>query len=150
MFGGTQGGKTGILASYALIGRDDSFDLIRGGEGNDVYNGKGSCDALDDSSLTSNDRYLVTVVEFCNVGISSLLIQDDGGDSDVLDLSRFYASTDFVFDDGFTNLIMDGPGVNNIDVLNFFTPNGGPTDSIETFKFSDKTLSAEQIRAMIT
>jgi CSLREA domain-containing protein len=139
----------GTSARDALIGRDGSFDHIQGGEGGDTYNGKGSCDALDDSSLTSSDRYVVTVVDFCNVGISSLSIQDDGGDSDVLDLSRFYASTDFVFEIGFTNLIMDGAGVNNIDVLNFFTPSGGPTDSIDTFKFSDKTLTAQQVRAII-
>jgi parallel beta-helix repeat protein len=148
----TEGSSTecvGTSARDALIGRDDSFDHIQGGEGNDVYNSKGSCDALQDGSLTSTDKYVVSVEEFCNVGISSLSIQDDGGDSDVLDLSRFYASTDFVFDIGFTNLIMDGPGVNNIDVLNFFTPSGGPTNSINVFKFSDKTLTAQQVRAMI-
>jgi CSLREA domain-containing protein len=140
----------GTSARDALIGRDGSFDHIQGGEGQDVYNGKGSCDSWDDSSLTSSDRYVVTVVDFCNVGISSLSIQDDGGDSDVLDLSRFYASTDFVFEIGFTNLHMDEPQtVNDIDVLNFFTPSGGPTNSINTFKFSDRTLTAKQVRAMI-
>ena len=139
----------GTNARDALIGRDGAFDHIQGEEGNDAYNGKGSCDSLDDSSVTSTDRYVVTVVDFCNVGISSLSIQDDGGNSDVLDLSRFYASTDFVYEIGFTNLIMDGPGVNNIDVLDFFTPSGAPTDSIDTFKFSDKTLTAQQVRAII-
>jgi CSLREA domain-containing protein len=147
--GGSSHECVGTIFRDALIGRDADFDHIQGGEGNDVYNGKGSCDVLDDSSLTSRDRYLITVKNFCNVGISSLSIQDDGGKKDTLDLSRFYASTDFVFDIGFTNLIMDGPGVNNIDVLNFFTPSEGPTDSIEVFKFSDKTLTAKQVRAMI-
>lgn len=133
----------------ALIGRDASFDFIQGEGGSDAYNGKGSCDSLYDSSPTSTDRYMVTVLDFCNVGISSLSIRDDGGSEDTLDLSRFYASTDFVFDVGFTNLIMDGPGVNNIDVLNFFTPDGGPTDSVNVFKFSDRTLTAKQVREMV-
>jgi CSLREA domain-containing protein len=140
----------GTNARDALVGRDDNFDLIRGAEGDDVYNGKGSCDALNDASLTSTDRYLVTVVEFCNVGISSLSIQDDGGSEDVLDLSRFYASTDFQFSQGYTNLHMDGPGVNDIDVLNFFTPSSGATNSVNVFKFSDKTLTAKQVRGMIS
>jgi hypothetical protein len=147
--GGSSTECVGTGTADALVGRDDSFDHIQGGAGSDVYNGKGSCDSLDDESLTSNDRYIVTVLDFCNVGISSLSVQDDGGDSDVLDLSRFYASTDFVFDIGYTNLIMDGPGVNNIDVLDFFTPDGKPINSIDTFKFSDKTLTAQQVRAMV-
>lgn len=139
----------GTNARDALVGRDDNFDLIRGAEGDDVYNGKGSCDALHDASTTSTDRYVVTVVEFCNVGISSLSIRDDGGSEDVLDLSRFYASTDFEFSRGFTSLNMDGPGVNNIEVLSFFTPTSGATNSVNVFKFSDKTLTAKQIRGMV-
>jgi hypothetical protein len=139
----------GTNARDALVGRDGAFDHIQGTEGDDAYNGKGSCDALDDSSRTSTDRYLVTVEQFCNVGISSLSIQDDGGSEDLLDLSRFYASTDFQFSQGFTNLHMDGPGVNDVDVLNFFTPTSGATNSVNLFKFSDKTLTAQQIRGMI-
>ena len=147
--GGSSTECVGTSAKDALIGRDGDFDHIQGGEGNDIYNGKGSCDSLDDGSLTSSDRYLVTVKDFCNVGISSLSIQDSGGSSDTLDLSRFYKSTDFDFSIGFTNLHMDGPGVNDIDILNFFTPQAGSTDSIEVFKFSDKTLTAQQVRDMI-
>src|SRR5215210_9368094 len=127
----------GTIFRDAFIGRN-TYDNIKGGEGNDVYNGKGGCDALDDASLTSSDRYVVSVKDFCNNGVSFLSIQDDGGNSDTLDLSRFYASTDFVFEIGFTNLHMDErQTVNDVDVLNFFTPNGGTTDSIEVFKFSD-------------
>ena len=139
----------GTSASDALIGRDGTYDNIRGGEGNDTYNGKGGCDALHDASLTSTDRYLVYVLEFCNVGISFLSIQDDGGSEDVLDLSRFYASSDFVFSQNYTTLYMDGPGVNDIGILNFFTPDGGATNSVNVFKFSDKTLTAQQVREMV-
>ncbi len=147
--GGSSYECVGTDASDALIGRDGTYDYIRDRKGNDIYRGKGGCDALEDASPTSSDRYLVSVKEFCNVGISSLSIQDNGGSSDILDLSRFYKSSDFEFSIGYTNLHMDGPGVNDIDVLNFFTPDGGPTDSIEIFKFSDKTLNAQQVRGMI-
>ena len=138
----------GTIFRDALIGRN-IYDNIKGGEDNDTYNGKGGCDALDDASSTSSDRYLISVKNFCNVGISFLSIQDDGGNSDTLDLSRFYKSTDFVFSQNYTTLYMDGPGVNDIGILDFFTPDAGPTDSIESFKFSDKALTAQQVRDMI-
>jgi len=147
--GGSSTECVGTSARDALIGRDGTYDNIKGGEANDTYNGKGGCDALEDASLTSSDRYLVSVKDFCNVGISSLSIQDNGGNSDTLDLSSFYKSTDFQFSKGFTNLHMDGPGVNDIDILNFFTTDSSVTDSIESFKFSDKTLTAQQVKGMI-
>lgn len=147
--GGSSTECVGTSAPDTLIGRDEEFDHIQGGEGDDTYNGKGSCDSLDDSSLTSNDRYLVTVKNFCNVGISSLSVRDAGGTSDTLDLSRVYKSTDFTFSIGYTNLHMDGPGVNDIDVNDFFLPDSSPTDSIDVFKFSDKILTAQQVRDLI-
>src|SRR5215210_7865881 len=145
--GGSSTECIGTSASDALIGRD-TYDNIKGAEGNDTYDGKGGCDALDDASLTSNDTYLVSVEDFCNVGISSLSIQDNGGKKDTLDLSRFYKSSDFEFSKGYTNLHLDGPGVNDIDILDFFTTDTSTADSIEVFKFKDKTLTAKQIRDM--
>jgi hypothetical protein len=133
----------------ALIGRDGTYDWIQGGEGDDAYDGKGGCDALQDTSLTSSDRYLVSVEDFCNIGISWLSIQDDGGNKDVLDLGGFYRSSNFVFSKGYINLYLDGPGVNDISVDNFFTTGSDMGDSIETFKFSDKTLTARQVRDMV-
>jgi hypothetical protein len=133
----------GTSASDYLIGRDSTYDRIRGGEGNDTYDGKGGCDAWDDASLTSSDKYKVSVEDFCNVGISSLSIQDNGGSKDILDLSRFYKSTDFRFSEAYIHLNMDGPGVNDISIYNFFT-----TDSIDVFKFKDKTLTAQQVKEM--
>lgn len=138
----------GTSAGDALIGRDGTYDWIQGGEGNDTYDGKGGCDLLQDSSLTSSDRYLVSVKDFCNIGISTLEIQDNGGKNDVLDLGGYYRSSDFVFSRGYTNLHLDGPGVNDIEVDNFFPTESGTADSVEAFKFSDKTLTARQIRAM--
>lgn len=135
----------GTRVGDRLIGRNGAYDYIKGAGGNDIYNGKGGCDALQDANPTSSDRYLVSVKDFCNNGISTLSIQDSGGRSDTLDLSRFYKSTDFAFSEAYVHLNMDGPGVNDVSIYNFFT-----TDSIEFFKFSDKTLTAQQVRDMIS
>ena len=138
----------GTGAGDVMVGRDGIYDWMQGSEGNDTYDGKGGCDALQDTSLTSSDRYLVSVKDFCNIGISTLEIQDDGGKNDVLDLGGFYESSDFVFSRGYTNLHLDGPGVNDIDVDDFFTTGAGTADSVDTFRFSDKTLTARQIKEM--
>jgi hypothetical protein len=45
-------------------------------------------------------------------------------------------------------LHLDGPGANDVDVDNFFPAVSDTADSVEAFKFSDKTLTARQIRAM--
>jgi CSLREA domain-containing protein len=142
--GGSSTECVGTSAGDARIGRDDTYDNIKGAQGNDTYNGKGGCDALYDAGPTSSDLYLVTVEEFCNVGISALSIQDDGGEKDILDLSRFYESSDFAFSEAFIHLNMDGPGVNDITINNFFA-----TDSIDVFRFSDKTLTAKQVKNSI-
>ena len=141
----------GTNARDLLVGRDSTYDNIKGREGNDIYNGKGGCDALTDTSLTSNDIYRVSVKDFCNVGVSALSIKDNGGRKDILDLSRFYKSTDFTPSKVNDSLHLDGPGVNDIDVLNFYEPNGAGllADSIDAFKFSDKTLTAQQVADMI-
>jgi hypothetical protein len=140
----------GTGAGDALIGRDGTYDWIQGREGDDTYDGKGGCDLLQDTSLTSGDRYLISVKDFCNIGISMLEIQDSGGNKDVLDLGGFYRSSDFVFEDNAPGLYMDGPGLNDIIVDNFFTTDSGAADSVDTFRFSDKTLTARQIRDMST
>lgn len=132
---------TGTPGNDLLVGTDE-FERISGDEGNDTYDGKGGCDALHDASSTSSDLYLVSVEDFCNVGISSLSIRDNGG-SDTLDLSRFYESTDFVFSEAYIHLNMDGPGVNDVSIYNFFT-----TDSVDVFRFSDQTLTAQQVKEM--
>jgi hypothetical protein len=141
--GGSDTQCVGTKASDRLIGRDGTYDNIQDRAGNDIYNGKGGCDALRDASSKSSDRYLVSVKDFCNVGISFLSIQDDGGSNDVLDLSRFYKSTDFQFSEAYIHLNMDGPGLNDVSIYNFFT-----TNSVDVFRFSDKTLTAQQVKEM--
>jgi len=141
--GGSSTQCVGTSASDRLIGRDGTYDYIQGGEGNDTYDGQGGGDAWEDGSFTSSDRYLVSVKDFNSVGISFLSIQDNGGSKDILDLSRFYKSTDFQFSKAYIHLNMDGPGVNDVSIYNFFT-----TDSIDVFRFSDKTLTAQQVKEM--
>ncbi len=141
--GGSSYECVGTSAGDRLIGRDGTDDYIKGGEGNDTYDGKGGGDSWEDASLTSNDKYLVSVEDFNSVGIDTLSIQDNGGSNDILDLSRFYKSTDFQFSKAYIHLNMDGPGVNDVSIYNFFT-----TDSIDVFKFSDKTLTAQQVEEM--
>jgi hypothetical protein len=132
-----------------LIGRDGiagATDSIYGKEGNDVYDGKGGCDYWNDESTTSDDYYLISVKDFGCSGFSTG-ISDVGGSQDILDLSRFYKSSDFTFSRrGPTpggNLVMDGPGDNDIQILAFCAGN-----SVDSFKFSDKTLTAAEVRSM--
>jgi hypothetical protein len=130
-----------------LVGRDGSHDFIQGGEGNDVYDGKGGDDFGDvwlDRSHTSSDYYLVSVKDFGASG--GLVITDFGGSLDTLDLSRFYKSSDFAYsrDSRFNDLVMDGPGLNDIYIGGFCT-----TDSVDLFKFSDKTLTTQQVKDMV-
>ncbi len=140
--GGSSTECDGTSSSDYLLGRDATYDHIKGGDGND---GKCGGDAWEDDSPMSNDYYLVSVKDFNSVGISSLGIQDAGGSFDTLDLSRFYKSTDFAFSMLCTNLHMGGPGVNDVDIYNFFT-----TDSIDFFRFSDGALTAQQVKDMIS
>lgn len=131
----------GTTAGDHLVGRDGALDKIQGGEGDDLYDGKGGSDGLVDRSKTSNDRYLLPSTEFG----SGVRITDDGGSSDVLDLSA-YRTQDFSFsrspNTSGIDLKMDGPGNRDI-VIDFFFTN----DTIDAFKFSDGTLTAEFIKS---
>lgn len=121
-------------------------DYIYGGEGDDVYKGGNGADVLTDDSTKSNDRYLFPSTEFSLPGPITLgfaSIQDFGGSADVLNLSS-YKSTDFALSHFYGNtrtLHLDGPGARDINVYDFFT-----TNSIDTFKFSDRTITADEIK----
>ena len=142
--GGSDYYCVGTDARDSLVGRDGVDDYIQGKEGNDVYDGKGGGDSWEDASLTSTDTYRVSVKDFNTIGIDALTIQDKGGKKDILDLSRFYKSTDFAFSGAYVHLNMDGPANNDITVDYFFT-----SDSVDVFRFSDKTLTAQQVKDMI-
>lgn len=131
----------GTAGNDHLVGSDGKFDEIQGGEGDDVYDGKGGSDRLFDSSTTSNDRYVLPATEF---GLD-VRITDGGGSSDVLDLSA-YRTQDFGFSRDLAgntaSLKMNGPGNRDVTVDFFFTNN-----TIDTFKFSDGILTADLIKS---
>jgi Ca2+-binding RTX toxin-like protein len=141
----------GTSSRDKLVGREE-FDQVFGGERNDFYKGKEGSDDLIDNSTTSNDLYQLPSTEFSQLGsgppFDRTFIGDRGGSSDVLDL-RAYESSDFALSnagdlgsDGKDELFMDGPGRRDLAILNFLSDE----DSIEVFKFSDGTFTAEQIK----
>ena len=124
-----------------LVGRENEFDSIFGRGGNDIYDGKSGGDSFFDHSRRSSDRYLVPSTDF-----GDLFIEDDGGSSDVLDVSA-YKSTDFTYSksgsDG-NQLLMTGAGNRDIRLFDFFKKN-----TIDSFKFSDGTLTPKQIKKKV-
>ena len=135
-----------LIGGPASRSPNGETDYIYGEEGGDVYKGGGGGDVLTDNSTTSNDRYLFPSTEFSLPGPISpgwTLVQDFGGSADVLNLSS-YKSTDFARSQFYGNLRtlrLDGPGARDIHIYDFFT-----TNSIDTFKFSDRTVTAAEIK----
>ncbi len=121
-----------------LIGTN-SFDYIQGREGNDLYDSKGGSDYLFDNSETSNDYYYESVLDFGN-----LRIEDDGG-TNILDLSRRYESDDFDPERDGDDLFLDGPGSNNVRIVDYFDDN-----AFFYFYFSDgyKTVGANDANTL--
>lgn len=121
----------GTTGRDRLIGTN-AFDYIQGRAGNDYYDSKGGSDYLFDNS-TSNDYYYESVLDFGN-----LRIEDVGG-TNVLDLSRRYESDDFDPERDGDDLFLDGPGTNNVRIIDYFEDN-----TFFYFRFSDglKTVDA--------
>ena len=140
-------GKDYLIGGSASRSPYGETDYIYGEEGGDVYNGGGGGDVLTDNSTTSNDRYLFPSTEFSLSGPISLgyaQIQDFGGSTDVLNLS-FYKSDDFTrsqYQHNPRTLRLDGPGARDIHIYDFFT-----TNSIDYFKFSDRIITANEIKS---
>jgi hypothetical protein len=124
-----------------LVGRENVFDRLFGKDGSDIYDGKSGGDSFFDHSKNSSDRYLVPSTDF-----GDLFIEDDGGSSDVLDVSA-YKSTDFTYSkfgsDG-NQLLMTGAGNREIHLFDFFKKN-----TIDSFKFSDSTLAPKQVKKKV-
>ena len=145
---GSIGECVGTSSRDKMVGRDFQFDRIDGREGNDLYDGKGGNDVCENSSTTSSDTYRISVKEFS--GTSGVGIRDRGGNKDTIDLRTVYKAFEFDFstadrdfDGQADELVMDGPGTNNIVVLDFLTEN-----TIDFYKFKDKTFTADQVRAL--
>ncbi len=129
----------GTSANDYLLGTNEGAEDIYGGEGNDVYDGKGGWDKWHDST-TSNDTYLVGKIE---APFEAASINDDGGSSDTVDL-RPYSSTDLSSGTGSYQeamfIYIDGHHMAEI--------NNQESSPIEYFRFADKTLTALQMEAL--
>lgn len=138
-----------------LVGTRDS-NVILGQDGNDIYASGGSNqgafpDLLADSSA-SNDYYY-----FGNVGnIGEVILVDGGGDSDTVDLSS-YSTGDIdhlrlidVNQNEFLELriVFDNGG--RITIYDFYDPEDDEPGRgfIETFRFSNATLSGQDVAEM--
>ena len=138
----------GTKSGDHLVGGDE-FENVEGKGGPDTYDTKGGGDDLFDASRKSSDTYVIPATDFgLPAGHGGISIIDRGGSSDVLDLSA-YKSTDFEmvrrdFPDGSTQLDLIGSGFRAIGVSKFFNKN-----TIDTFKFSDKTMTAKQIKKSV-
>ena len=131
----------GTRANDYLVGTNEGSDDIYGGEGNDVYNGKGGWDSWRDLSTTSNDTYLVGKIE---APFEAASITDDGGSSDKVDL-RPYSSTDLSSGTGTGsngNMFIYIDGHHMVEISNH------ESSPIEYFQFADKVLTAAQIEAL--
>ena len=116
-----------------LVGTS-SPDEIFGDEGNDVYEGKGGSDLLNDFSTTSNDTY--TGYE---PGFGNDTIRDFGGNADFLDLGSLRLADDVSLIRQGDDLVLDGPGVDNVTIRNHFRDG-----RIEKIKFANVTLTGKQ------
>ena len=139
----------GTAGNDHLIGRAGTFDVIRGGEGNDLYEGNGGDgvsgrDFLVDESTTSNDTYVFKSPTF---GTGAHVI-DCGGGSDIVDLS----STSFRLLDNVTiirqNSLTGCAGAPAADDLDLIGPEGTVriidqygVGKVETIKFANGTLT---------
>jgi hypothetical protein len=142
-------GKDYLVGGPASRSPEGTYDYIKGGEGDDLYNGGDGEDSVQDNSTTSNDRYLFPSTEFslrANGSPGYARIQDRGGSADVLDLSS-YPSTDFSRSKYLgTDLILSGPDARRILIYEFFTTRSF-SSSIDYFRFSDRTITADEIKS---
>jgi Ca2+-binding RTX toxin-like protein len=137
-------GKDRLVGGPADRSPYGAHDQMYGKEGDDVYEGGNGRDIFTDESATSNDRYVLPSTEFSfdsNSSFPYTWIKDWGGNADVLDLSSYrYDNFDRRNWLG-KDLYLEGDGARDILIDGFFTSN-----TIETFKFSDRTVTAAEIK----
>jgi hypothetical protein len=161
----TTGACNGTVGRDLLIGTD-AAQVILGGEGSDVYDGKGGFtlvqnqngqqvavyDVYSDQSTKSSDVYKVPGNAFQEIDIF-----DGGGDHDVVDLAAD-SSVDYSFDtfifqrvsrdpDGKLNdLLIDRGSGRKVEVHDQFKDDGTPSaNKIEKFKFIDGTHTLQEL-----
>jgi hypothetical protein len=145
----------GTSRNDLLVG-SSAFEVLRGGEGNDVYDGKNGEDDWIDLSETSNDTYKAgPALEASRASgkFEPWSVVDFGG-SDTIDFAPF-SSDDIVevTDDAFGGnlgirvLLNEDPRRTGAVIIPGHLEE--EENRIENFKFSDRTLTAEEIEAQI-
>jgi len=146
----------GTARNDLLVGTS-AFEALQGGEGNDVYDGKNGEDDWVDKSATSNDTYKAGPA-FQASAISGKFepwsVVDFGGSSDTIDFRPFSSDdlievTDNAFGDnlGIRVLINENPRRTGAVIIPGHLDN--EQEKVENFRFSDRTLTAQEIEAMI-
>ncbi|CAA9431541.1 MAG: hypothetical protein AVDCRST_MAG78-1735 [uncultured Rubrobacteraceae bacterium] len=137
-------GKDRLVGGPADRSPYGAHDQMYGKEGNDVYQGGNGRDIFTDESITSSDRYVFPSTEFSFDSTSSFTyawVRDWGGSADVLDLAS-YRYDDFDRRNWLgQDLYLEGPEARDILIEDFFTSN-----TIDYFKFSDRTVTAAEIK----
>lgn len=126
----------------------DGRDRLLGTGSNDLLVSLGGADILranggDDASQGGAGSDLYTGYEGT---FGSDLIKEAGGRADFLDLSSLSLVDDvsLVRDEDPSDLIIDGPGLNEVELDGQFTSSG----RIEKLKFSDATISGFQVESL--
>ena len=146
----------GTSRNDLLVGTS-AFEVLQGGEGNDVYDGKNGEDDWVDKSATSNDTYKAgPALQASKISgkFEPWSVVDFGGSNDTLDF-RPFSSDDIVevTDDAFGGnlgiriLLNEDPRRTGAVIIPGHLDN--EEERIENFKFSDRTLTAEEIEALI-
>lgn len=140
---------TGTPGNDLLIGTGE-FERINGGEGNDIYDGRNGEDVWFDESAASNDSYQVgSAFQASAAGAGNKFepfdVLDNGG-SDTVDL-RPFNSDDIEVSEPFDGQLGIRVAINE-DRTGFVSILGhleNEQNRVESFRFSDRTLSAEEI-----
>jgi hypothetical protein len=125
---------------YGKNQTNGAHEVIRGKEGNDIYDDRGGIDSLEDASTTSSDSYLFSGASF---GPTDQIV-DAGGSSDKVDLSQ----TTFRLFDNTAIRKTDFDGDTQADDLEISGPEGTVyisdhfgSGKMETINFANATVS---------
>ena len=145
----------GTARNDLLVG-SSAFEVLQGGEGNDVYDGKNGEDDWVDKSATSNDTYKAgpALQASKERGKFEPWNVVDFGGSDTIDFAPFSSDdivevTDSAFGDnlGIRILLNEDPRRTGAVIIPGHLDN--EQEKVENFRFSDRTLTAQEIEAMI-
>jgi hypothetical protein len=146
----------GTQRNDLLVGTS-AQEILQGGEGKDIYDGKNGEDTWVDKSVTSNDTYLVgKAFQAQAIGgkFEPFDVVDFGGSSDTIDFGPFSSDdlievTDNAFGSnlGIRVLIKEEPQRTGVVIIPGHLED--EEQKVENFKFSDRTLTAQEIEDLI-